>query len=131
MDFFHSSYFANCRTLIILLPVLWKILNHSFRILESLHCNFNNVENSNCTYLIVENITRCLTLEHIVNHFFHISSIQPIDLCGLPQILVEQKNGENLENSLIYGVFLFEEELFWTFRNPIFLAQNPPISVKY
>ena len=27
--------------------------------MESLHCNFHNVENSNCTYHIVDNITRC------------------------------------------------------------------------
>ena len=104
--FFYLTYFANCGTWIILLLLLWKFLNHSFRILGSLHCNFNNVENLNCTYVphlgkyhemlstlkklltfLPINYLNFLTLEHIVNHFFHISSIEPIDLWGLPQIL--------------------------------------------
>ena len=88
---------------------MWKISYHSFCIVESLHHNFCNVEKSNCTYYIAENTTRCLTTLwklsvflpqnylnfltetiHIVNyleHFFHISSIVPTDLFGLPQIL--------------------------------------------
>ena len=28
-------------------------------VVESLHCNFDNVENLDCTYHILENITRC------------------------------------------------------------------------
>ena len=33
------------------------------------------------------NYLNFLTFEHIVNHFFLISSVEPIDLRGLPQIL--------------------------------------------
>ena len=40
------------------LPLLRKILNLSFCVVENLHCNFNTVEHSICTYHIVENITK-------------------------------------------------------------------------
>ena len=74
-----------------------KILNHSLLAVESIHCNFQNVENSNCTFHIAENITRSFPhcgnyhcLFHKINylnyltvilrivdhleHFFHIST---------------------------------------------------------
>ena len=67
----YLTYFAHCGTWNISPRVLWKILNHSFCIVESLHYNFHNVENSNWTYHIVENITRCFP--HCGNYqcFFH------------------------------------------------------------
>ena len=96
---FHSTYFALCGTNIILLPVLWEILKHSFTIVESLQCNF----------YIVENITRCFPYCGNYQNFFHkiiltfylwqstllniwnISStfltIEPTDLRGLQQTL--------------------------------------------
>ena len=49
-----------------LLPVLQKILNHSFCLMENLHCNFHNVGNSNCTFRIVKNISKYF---HIVKTF--------------------------------------------------------------
>ena len=65
-------HLAHCGTQIILLPVLWKILNHSFRIVENLHWNFNNLENLNCTFHIVENITKYFPYCGNYQHFFHI-----------------------------------------------------------
>ena len=92
-----------CRILIISHPVLRKILSCSFRVVENLHCNFRNGENSNCikyqkvlstlwklSGFLPQNYSNFLTVTiHIVNHlehFFHISSIEGTDLRGLPQI---------------------------------------------
>ena len=42
-------YFQFCGNFQAVLPTQWKVL----------HCNFQNVEISNCTYHIVKNITKC------------------------------------------------------------------------
>ena len=48
----YEIFLAHCGILVILLQVLWKTLNQSFCIAESLHCNFHNVKSSNCTFTL-------------------------------------------------------------------------------
>ena len=61
-----------------LLPVLQGILNQSFRVVENLHFNFNNVENLDCTFHIGENITKHFPNCGNYQHFLHkiLSTIQ-------------------------------------------------------
>ena len=54
-----------------LLPVLQKISNCSFRVVETLHCNFCNVETSNCTFRIVENLTKVNHLGCTIDRVLH------------------------------------------------------------
>ena len=66
-----STFYAHCDKHIILIPVLRKILNYHFLVLESIHCTIHIVENSNCIYHIVENITMWFLHCGSYQHFFH------------------------------------------------------------
>ena len=98
-EIFYSNYFAHFGTRIILLPALWIILSHSFCVVESLHCNFQNVENSNCTYHIAENIKRC---------FPHCGHYQRFSTKSSEFLTVAICIVNNLEHFYIY------KAVFWT-----------------
>ena len=64
-------HLVHCGTKKFWLPVLWKILNHSFWVVENLHCDFFNVETSNCTFHMEESIKRYFPFCGNYQRFFH------------------------------------------------------------
>ena len=73
------------------LPILQKILNHSFCLLEYLYCKFHNVEIKNCTFHIVENITKCVLCCGHYQRIFHIVEhiLFYFQFCGFASIFMK------------------------------------------